>query len=247
MSVRMRAVLVGAILALVAAPAADAAKKKSSAFKLSSVKVSKSAVTAGDKVKVSGKAANRKGRKAGKATVTYSLRAKKSAKSGKRLGKSKVKKTKGGKSRKFSKTLTVPAATKPGTYYVFACTGKGKKVACGRKQLKVNAKPGPGSPPPPVDTRNTSRKLRDSITAAGMLEHLKALQRIADDNGGNRASGFQGYGGSVEYVVTQLRAAGYSPTTQVFDFVTFEELSDPVLEEIAPTAQDVHARTSSRR
>ncbi len=74
MSVRMRAVLVGAILALVVAPAADAAKKKSSAFKLSSVKVSKTTVTAGDKVKVSGKAANRKGRKAGKATVTYSLR-----------------------------------------------------------------------------------------------------------------------------------------------------------------------------
>jgi Zn-dependent M28 family amino/carboxypeptidase len=70
-----------------------------------------------------------------------------------------------------------------------------------------------------------------------MLEHLKALQRIADDNGGNRASGFQGYGGSVEYVVTQLRAAGYSPTTQVFDFVTFEELSDPVLKEISPTAK----------
>ncbi len=233
MSVRMRAMLVGAILALVVAPAADAAKKKSSAFKLSGVKVSKSAVTAGDKVKVSGKAANRKGRKAGKATVTYSLRTKKSAKSGKRLGKSKVKKTKGGKSRKFSKTLTVPAATKAGNYYLFACS----KKACGKKKLAVKAKPGPGSPPPPVDTRNTSRKLRDSITAAGMLEHLKALQRIADDNGGSRASGFQGYGGSVEYVVTQLRAAGYSPTTQVFDFVTFEEISDPVLKEVAPTAK----------
>ena len=81
MSVRMRAMLVGAILALVVAPAADAAKKKPSAFKLSGVKVFKSAVTAGDKVKVSGTAANRKGRKAGTTTVTYSLRTKKSAKS----------------------------------------------------------------------------------------------------------------------------------------------------------------------
>ena len=70
-----------------------------------------------------------------------------------------------------------------------------------------------------------------------MFKHLQALQRIADDNGGNRASGFQGYGGSVEYVVTQLRAAGYNPTTQVFDFVTFEELSDPVLREVSPTAK----------
>ena len=33
MSVRMRAMLVGAVLALAVAPAADAAKKKSSAFK----------------------------------------------------------------------------------------------------------------------------------------------------------------------------------------------------------------------
>ena len=44
----------------------------------------------------------------------------------------------------------------------------------------------------PVDTRNTSRKLRDAITAAGMLDHLKALQAIADEHGGNRASGFAG-------------------------------------------------------
>ena len=240
MSVRMRAVLVSAILALVMAPAADAAKKKSSAFKLSGAKVSKSTVTAGDKVKVSGKAANRKGRKAGTAKVTYSLRSKKSAKSGKRLGTSKVKRTKGGKSRKFSKTLTIPAATKEGAYFAFACTGKGKTSSCTRKQLKVKGKPAgtpPASPPPPVDTRNSSRKLRDAITADGMLAHLKAFQQIADDNGGNRASGFQGYGASVQYVLSQLRAAGYSPTTQVFSFVTFEELSDPVLKEVAPTAK----------
>ena len=36
---------------------------------------------------------------------------------------------------------------------------------------------------------------------------------------------------------TQLRAAGYNPTTQVFSFVTFQELSDPVLQEISPTAK----------
>ena len=230
MSVRMRAAFAGAVLALVAAPAADAAKKKPSAFKLSSVKVSKSEVTAGDKVKVSGKAANRNGRKAGKRTVVYSLRTKKSAKSGKRLGTSKVKRTKGGKSRKFSKTLTVPATTKAGTYFAFACT-KGKKKSCGRKQLKVKDKAGP---PPPVDTRNSSRKLRDAVSSAGMLEHLRAFQAIADQHGGNRASGFQGYGASVQYVLTQLRGMGYNPTTQVFDFTVFSELSDPVFEKTAP-------------
>ena len=64
---------------------------------------------------------------------------------------------------------------------------------------------------------NASRKLRRAISAQGMTKHLQNFQRIADDNGGNRASGFQGYGGSVEYVTSQLRAAGYSPSTQVFE------------------------------
>ena len=249
MSVRMRAVLVGAILALVVAPAADAAKKKPSAFKLSGVKVSKSTVTAGDKVKVTGKAANRKGRKAGTATVTYSLRTKKSAKSGKRLGTSKVKKTKGGKSRKFSKTLTVPAATKAGTYFVFACIRQGKKVACGAQAAQGHGQAAaPARPPPPVDTRNTSRKLRDAITAAGMLKHLQALQthrRRQRRQPRLRLPGLRRLRRSTS--LTQLRAAGYSPTTQVFDFVTFEELSDPVLERGRADREDVHAGRVRRR
>ena len=90
---------------------------------------------------------------------------------------------------------------------------------------------------PTADAGNSSRKLRKAITSQRMFRHLQALQGIADDNGGNRASGFQGYGASVQYVLTQLRAAGYNPTTQVFSFVTFQELSDPVLEEISPTAK----------
>ena len=34
-----------------------------------------------------------------------------------------------------------------------------------------------------------------------MFKH-QAFQMIADENGGNRASGFQGYGASVQYVLT---------------------------------------------
>jgi hypothetical protein len=40
-----------------------------------------------------------------------------------------------------------------------------------------------------------------------MFRHLEAFQMIADENGGNRASGFQGYGASVQYVLTELRRA----------------------------------------
>jgi Zn-dependent M28 family amino/carboxypeptidase len=90
---------------------------------------------------------------------------------------------------------------------------------------------------PSADAANSSRKLRKAITSQRMFKHLQALQGIADDHGGNRASGFQGYGASVQYVLTQLRAAGYNPTTQVFSFVTFTEVSDPTLKEFSPTAK----------
>ena len=87
------------------------------------------------------------------------------------------------------------------------------------------------------EAEKTSKELRKEITAKRMFEHTRALQFIADENGGNRASGFQGYGASVQYVLTELRDAGYRPTTQVFDFVTFEETADPVLREVSPTAK----------
>ena len=91
------------------------------------------------------------------------------------------------------------------------------------------------------EAEKTSKKLRKAITSQRMLKHLQALQGIADEHGGTRASGFQGYGASVQYVLTQLRAAGYNPTTQVFSFVTFQEVSDPTLKEFSPTREDVHA------
>lgn len=51
-----------------------------------------------------------------------------------------------------------------------------------------------------------------------MVQHLKALQRIADDNDGNRASGTSGYEESARYVEDRLRAAGYTPVRQAFTF-----------------------------
>ena len=87
------------------------------------------------------------------------------------------------------------------------------------------------------EAAKTSKELRKEITSWRMFKHADAFQMIADENGGNRASGFQGYGASVQYVLTKLRDAGYRPTTQVFDFVTFEETADPVLREVSPTAK----------
>ena len=42
-----------------------------------------------------------------------------------------------------------------------------------------------------------SEKLRDAVTINGMLQHERALQQIANMNGGTRASGTPGFDASV--------------------------------------------------
>lgn len=54
------------------------------------------------------------------------------------------------------------------------------------------------------------------VTGAGAFTHLEALQRIADNNGGNRASPGPGYDASVDYVAGILRNAGYEVSTPTF-------------------------------
>ena len=85
-----------------------------------------------------------------------------------------------------------------------------------------------GSPPlgPRAPKNNTVAKLTKAVTADGVLDHLEALQAVADANGGNRASGLPGYKASVDYVVGQLREAGYTPQVQAFTFDYFEENSE---------------------
>jgi aminopeptidase Y len=70
--------------------------------------------------------------------------------------------------------------------------------------------PQPPPPPPP------------EITRAELDEHLRALQRIADRNGGTRAAGTPGDRVSVDYVAARLRAAGWRVTLQPLRFPYFE-------------------------
>src|SRR6478752_611609 len=89
------------------------------------------------------------------------------------------------------------------------------------------------SPPAHADpNNNTVRKLTKAVTVDGVVDHLEALQDIADENG-DRAAGRPGYKASVDYVVEQLRAAGYTPTVQEFPFTYAEEF--PELERITPS------------
>jgi Zn-dependent M28 family amino/carboxypeptidase len=68
------------------------------------------------------------------------------------------------------------------------------------------------------------------VTSAGMREHLVALQRIADRNGGNRFAGTPGYDASAQYVAARMRAAGYRVRFQEFRFPFVVDRSAPVLQ-----------------
>jgi Zn-dependent M28 family amino/carboxypeptidase len=91
------------------------------------------------------------------------------------------------------------------------------------------------SPALAIDEVNTKR-LRDAVTVAGILGHERVFQRIANQNGGTRASGTPGYDASADYVQRRLEAAGYSVSTQTFTFPFFQELSS-LLEQVSPTQE----------
>lgn len=69
----------------------------------------------------------------------------------------------------------------------------------------------------------------ERIAPAGLEEHLRALQRIADDHGGNRAAGTPGERATADYLTRRLRAAGYRVTTQEVAVPSFRERSAPRL------------------
>ena len=81
---------------------------------------------------------------------------------------------------------------------------------------------------------NTSKKLREAVSAAGMSEHLAALQAIANANGGNRFSGLPGYDRSVDYAVGVFEAAGYETTVQPFNYLASAVLGPGTLSRVAP-------------
>jgi Zn-dependent M28 family amino/carboxypeptidase len=90
------------------------------------------------------------------------------------------------------------------------------------------------TPAQAVDEVNTQR-LRNAVTVGGILGHERVFQRIANQNGGTRASGTPGYEASADYVKRRLQAAGYTVTEQAFIFPFFQELAPAELEQVSPT------------
>ena len=56
---------------------------------------------------------------------------------------------------------------------------------------------------PAAQAATPSEKLSQKVSVGAIVQHLEALQQIADENGGNRASITPGYTASVDYVVGQ--------------------------------------------
>lgn len=64
----------------------------------------------------------------------------------------------------------------------------------------------------------SSAKLVKAVTAKNIVKHLQALQKIADQNDGNRASGTSGHVASAEYVEWVLKKNGYTTERQPFSY-----------------------------
>lgn len=77
---------------------------------------------------------------------------------------------------------------------------------------------------------NTVKKLLECVTAEGTMEHLNALQRIADANDGNRAADTPGYERSVQYVTKTLKRAGWKVTVDEFDY----NVPIPTIQQLTP-------------
>lgn len=92
-------------------------------------------------------------------------------------------------------------------------------AACGSGvvQAPTSSAPQPSSSPAAATGEPLVQQLSGAVTATGALEHMKALQKIADENGGNRAVGTRGYDASVEYVAGVLRGAGFAVDTPTYE------------------------------
>jgi Zn-dependent M28 family amino/carboxypeptidase len=81
-------------------------------------------------------------------------------------------------------------------------------------------------------------QLPRALSLARMRADLRALERIADRHGGNRAAGTPGYAASVRYVRDQLRRAGYAPRAIAFPFVEYVERLERG-QQIAPVPREL--------
>jgi Zn-dependent M28 family amino/carboxypeptidase len=91
--------------------------------------------------------------------------------------------------------------------------------------------------------RYNSKPYRNSATVANMLTHERALQAIADANGGTRQAGTSGNDQTVDYIAKTMRSAGWTVQKQPFQFPYFKELAPSAFSQTAPTARTFESGT----
>jgi Zn-dependent M28 family amino/carboxypeptidase len=101
-------------------------------------------------------------------------------------------------------------------------------AAAGTALLAPTASASPAQKNPKAE-QASAEGFRKAVTVQGVVEHLRALQAIADANADTRAAGSPGYEDSTDYIVSRLRAAGYKPKLDEFEFVYNADASPPVL------------------
>ena len=100
----------------------------------------------------------------------------------------------------------------------------------------VAEKPRAAKAPEATTPGQLSKQLQAAVKVNGIFRHLDALQGIADDNDGTRASGTEGYDDSVRYVARQLRSyGGWDVEQQSFEYDAFFQDAPTVFEQTAPT------------
>jgi Iap family predicted aminopeptidase len=121
--------------------------------------------------------------------------------------------------------------------------GEAEDERGGRASDAPAARGGPGgaadgdggaAPPSAAAVRPTGdgRVEASEIRAPGLRKHLRALQEIADQNGGNRAAGTPGSEASAEYVAARLREDGWRVELDPVTFRYFDERSPPRLDDL---------------
>ncbi len=85
----------------------------------------------------------------------------------------------------------------------------------------------------PKDSK--AKQFVGNISVADITQHQIALQQIASLNNDTREVFSTGYQESLDYVVSTLKAAGYNPQVNQFNFPVWNESQPPVLNMVTPT------------
>lgn len=90
---------------------------------------------------------------------------------------------------------------------------------------------------------DTPSKLVECVQTADLWNHMKAFQKIADQNPGpdghpSRNSGEPGYKASADYVAAKMQQAGYDVTLQKYKFLYYAFTGIPSFSEVSPSPRN---------